>query len=99
MLPRVVNCSYSRGPANGVSPRNLGLDDDLQGNVQHIAEHGITKAEVVKVLGQPEAVEQSHSSGRSVAIGTADAGRAILVVYEQINEDTVYPVTAYELDE
>ena len=25
------------------------LDDDPQGNVQHIAEHGITKAEVVEV--------------------------------------------------
>jgi len=30
------------------------LDDDPRGNVQHIAEHGITKAEVLEVLAQPE---------------------------------------------
>ena len=75
------------------------LDDDPQGNVQHIAEHGITKAEVVEVLGRPETREESQSSGRPVAIGTTSTGRTILVVYEEIDEDTVYPVTAYDLED
>ena len=75
------------------------LDDDLQGNVQHIAQHGITKAEVVEVLGRPETREESRSSGRPVAIGTTSTGRTILVVYEEIDEDTVYPVTAYDLED
>ena len=57
------------------------LDDDPQGNVQHIAEHGITKAEVVDVLGSPETREESRTSGRPVAIGTTSTGRTILVVY------------------
>ncbi|MCY2986653.1 MAG: DUF4258 domain-containing protein [Planctomycetota bacterium] len=75
------------------------LEDDPQGNVQHIAEHGITKAEVVEVLARPETREESRSSGRPVAIGATSAGRTILVVYEEIDEDTVYPVTAYDLDD
>jgi len=75
------------------------LDDDPEGNVQHIAGHGVTKAEVVEVLDRPEADEVSRSSGRPVAIGTTSAGRALLVVYEEIDEDTVYPVTAYDLED
>ncbi|MCO6456275.1 MAG: BrnT family toxin [Pirellulaceae bacterium] len=74
------------------------LDDDPQGNVQHIAEHGITKAEVVEVLDRPSAREVSRSSGRPVAIGTTRTGRTLLVVYDEIDEDRVYPVTAYELE-
>ena len=70
------------------------LDDDPQGNVQHIAEHGITKAEVVEVLDRPDAHEVSRSSGRPVAIGTTSTGRTLLVVYDEIEEDRVYPVTA-----
>lgn len=75
------------------------LDDDPEGNVQHIAEHGITKAEVVEVLDRPEARETSRSSGRPVVIGATREGRTILVVYEEIDEDTVYPVTAYDLED
>lgn len=75
------------------------LDDDPQGNVQHITEHGITKAEVVEVLGSPVTREESRSSGRPVAIGMTSTGRTVLVVYEEIDEDTVYPVTAYDLED
>jgi uncharacterized DUF497 family protein len=75
------------------------LDDDPQGNVLHIEEHGISKAEVVEVLGQPLSLEESRSSGRPVAIGTTSSGRTILVVYEEIDQDTVYPVTAYDLED
>lgn len=74
------------------------LDDDPQGNVQHIAEHGITKAEVLVVLDRPEARDESRSSGRPVAIGPTSTGRMILVVYDEIDEDTIYPVTAYDLE-
>jgi uncharacterized DUF497 family protein len=75
------------------------LDDDPDGNVQHIAEHDITKAEVLEVLDQPESCETSRSSGRPVAIGTTSEGRIILVVYEEIGDNTVYPVTAFDLED
>ncbi len=74
------------------------LDDDPEGNVQHIAEHGISKAEVEEVLENPDGVETSRSSGRPIAFGETSTGRIIAVVYEEIDEDIVYPVTAYEVE-
>jgi len=74
------------------------LDDDPNGNMQHIAEHSITKEEVEEVLDRPEGIESSRSSGRPIAFGETSTGRIIAVVYEEIDEDTVYPVTAYEVE-
>jgi len=74
------------------------LDDDPDGNAQHIAEHRVTKQEVEEVLENPAGIESSRSSGRPIAFGETSTGRIIAVVYEEIDEDTVYPVTAYEVE-
>jgi uncharacterized DUF497 family protein len=74
------------------------LGDDPDGNVRHIAEHGISQEEVEEVLENPEGIERSRSSGRLIAFGETSTGRVIAVVYEQIDADTVYPVTAYEVE-
>ena len=74
------------------------LDEDPRGNVKHIAEHDITKEEVEEVLDNPNGIETSRSSGRPIAFGLTSTGRLIAVVYEEIDEDTVYPVTAYEVE-
>ena len=73
------------------------LDDDLDGNVEHCAEHGVTKEEVEEVLQNPTDVDVSRSSGRPVVFGDTRAGRHLMVVYERIDPVTVYPVTAYEV--
>lgn len=39
------------------------LPDDPHGNVQHIAEHGITPLDVEHVLNNPDRRETSRSSG------------------------------------
>ena len=75
------------------------LDDDPDGNVQHIAEHGLPKEEVEEVLLDPAGVESSRSSGRPIAFGESSTGRLIAVVYEEIDADTVRPVTAYDVEE
>lgn len=62
------------------------------GNVEHIAEHGITPDEVEEVLFDPLEVATSRTSGRPVAAGYVDDGRLIFVVYEQIDDVTVYPL-------
>lgn len=74
------------------------LDDDPEGNVQHIAEHGITIEEVEDVLYAAEEVIASQSSGRPITFGETSAGRYIAVVFEVVEDDplAVYPVTAYE---
>ena len=74
------------------------LDDDPEGNVQHIAEHDVTKEEVDEVLENPSGIETSRTSGCPIAFGETRTGRLIAVVFEEIDEGTVYPVTAYEVE-
>ncbi len=73
------------------------LEDDLDGNVHHCAEHGISQEEVEEVLLNPTDVDISQSSGRPVVFGDTSTGKHIMVVYEEVDPDTVYPITAYEV--
>ena len=74
------------------------LDDDPDGNVQHIAEHGITVEEVEDVLYAAEDVVASYSSGRPITFGETNTGKYLAIVFDVVDEDplAVYPVTAYE---
>jgi hypothetical protein len=74
------------------------LDDDPDGNVVHIDEHGITKDEVAEVLQNPLSESVSRSSGRPIAFGVTSTGKSIAVIYELVDDSTVYPVTAYEVE-
>jgi hypothetical protein len=75
------------------------LPDDPEGNVQHIAEHGLTPIDVEFVLNHPQRHDTSRSSGRRMVFGFTPSGEYIAVVYEEIDESTVYPVTAYTVEE
>jgi uncharacterized DUF497 family protein len=75
------------------------LDDDPDGNVQHIAEHGLTKDEVASVFADPTHwTTESESTGRPLTFGTTNTGRYIAVIWEHVDDDplTIYPITAYE---
>jgi uncharacterized DUF497 family protein len=71
-------------------------DDDPEGNVEHIAQHGLGIEEIEDVLRNPDRIEISRSSGFPIAFGTTETGRYIVVVYEEIDADTARPITAYE---
>ena len=73
------------------------LDDDPEGNVRHCAEHGVAKEEVEEVFQNPTDADISRSSGRPVVFGDTSTGRHLMMVYEEIDADTVYPVTAYDV--
>jgi uncharacterized DUF497 family protein len=73
------------------------MDDDPDGNVWHCEEHGIAKEEVEEVFRNPCDIDVSRSSGRSVVFGDTTSGRHLMVAYESIDADTVYPITAYEV--
>jgi uncharacterized DUF497 family protein len=73
------------------------MDDDPEGNVQHCAEHGVTPEEVEEVLQNASDADFSRSSGRPVVFGDTTTGKHLIVVYEEIDADTVYPITAYEV--
>jgi len=75
------------------------LPDDPDGNVQHIAEHGLVPSDVEHVLKYPKRRSKSRSSDRPIAFGRTPSGENIAVVYEEIDDSTVYPVTAYQVEE
>ena len=75
------------------------LDDDPEGNSYHIAEHGVTKEDAEAVVENPLGMETSRSSGRPIYFGYTSEGRLLAVVVELVDEETVYPVTAYFPDE
>ena len=73
------------------------MDDDPEGNVRHCAEHDVTPEEVEEILQSASDADISRSSGRPVVFGDTSTGKHLIVVYEQIDADTVYPITAYEV--
>ena len=73
------------------------LDDDPDGNVRHCDEHGVTREEIEDVFQNATDADVSHSSGRPVVFGDTAAGRHLMVACEEIDADTVYPITAYDV--
>jgi uncharacterized DUF497 family protein len=74
-------------------------NEEPDGNVEHIEEHGLTIEDVEHVLANPDSQNVSRSSGLPCVFGSTPDGRYIIVVYEDIDQDTIYPVTAYEVPE
>ena len=69
------------------------------GNVEHIADHGLSPEDVEAVICDPLEKKVSRSSGRPVVTGYTSDGRLIVVVFEMFDDMTVYPVTAYEVED
>lgn len=69
------------------------------GNTEHVEQHGLTAEDVEHVLGNPESESISRSSNLPCCFGYTQDGTYIIVVYEWVDALTVYPVTAYEVDE
>ena len=74
-------------------------EDDPEGNVQHVAEHGLEPTDVEFVIENSKTESESRSSDRPCLFGYTPDGIYIIVIYEQIDADTIYPVTAYEVRE
>lgn len=62
-------------------------NDEPGGNVEHIAEHGLSPEDVEAVICNPIEKKTSRSSGRPIVTG-----------YAPDDECTIYPVTAYEVE-
>jgi uncharacterized DUF497 family protein len=78
-------------------------EDEPRGNVQHIADTGLTIDEVEDVLYDPASRPvQSHRSGRPALIGQTTTGKTITVIYERHKDAdivTIRPVSAYEIED
>ena len=69
------------------------------GNVEHVEEHGLEPEEVDHVLLNADSIATSQTTGRPCVFGHTPDGRYIIVVYEEIDRDTIIPWTAYEVPE
>jgi hypothetical protein len=69
-----------------------------EGTLAHLAEHNIAPGEFEQIVCDPLSEDVSQSSGRPVAFGYTDDGRSVMCVYELIDDDTVLPITAYEVE-
>ena len=68
-------------------------------NEEHLEEHGITASDFMHVACNPVKTGHSRSSGLPAAWGYTPDGRFIIVVYDELDEITLLPVTAYEVAE
>lgn len=71
-------------------------DDGPGGNVEHIAEHGLTPEDVEDILNAPIERTVSRSSGRPLYKGFTSDGRYLHVIFQQVDRDTIRPITAWE---
>lgn len=76
------------------------LTDDPDGNVAHIAEHGLTPDEVESVLDDPHCeTDRSRKHKSMLTFGWTHAGRHVAVawVWADREHDLIYVRTAYEI--
>ena len=64
-------------------------DPSPGGNVEHVEEHDLTAEEVDHVLQNHDFTGTSESTGRPCVFGYTPDGRHIIVVYEELDEQTV----------
>ena len=74
-------------------------NEEPGGNIEHIEAHGLTVVDVEHVLVTFESEDVSRSSGLPCVFGYTPDGTYIIVVYDLIDDDTLYPVTAYAVPE
>lgn len=74
-------------------------DHTAGGNVEHVEQHDLTTDDVDHVLQNHRSKGFSRSTSRPCVFGHAPDGRYIVVIYEEVDDDTVLPVTAYEVPE
>ena len=75
------------------------MEDEPRGNVQHVAEHGLTPEDVEDVLLGVHELDTARSSGNPIAFGFTSSGEYICVVFEWVDDERVYPITAYVVEE
>ena len=71
---------------------------ETDGNVSHIAEHGLTPDDFEYVFLNFESETLSRSTGRPMRFGETEDGRNVCIVVEWLEDElTVYPVTAFQV--
>jgi hypothetical protein len=67
--------------------------------VEHLEEHDVSVDDFEDIVSNPESVGVSRSSGYPIAFGHTPDGRHLCCVYNRLDNDTIEPITAYEVGE
>ena len=65
--------------------------------IEHLADHDVTPDDFEHVVRSPSTRGSSRSSGLPCCWGNTPDGRFIICVFEEIDDMTILPVTAYEV--
>ena len=77
-------------------------DDGPGGNVEHLAEHGVTPEEADEVILNDQLdIDYSRTTGEPGKFGYTTIGKHIYVIWTVANKDPliIYPLTAFEVPE
>lgn len=66
---------------------------------EHLAEHDVTQDEFEEVVSNPDFEDVSRSTGNPMAFGRTSEGRPLCCVFRRLNNDTIEPITAYDVGE
>jgi len=67
--------------------------------IEYLAQHGVTQDEFEEVVLNSTEVQTSRSSARPIVFGPTSTGKFLACVFEYLGDDTVIPVTAYQIDD
>ena len=51
------------------------------------------------IVCDPDGTGESRATGRPIAFGYTSTGKYLACVFDFLDESTVYPITAYEVNE
>jgi hypothetical protein len=67
--------------------------------IENLDEHEVSPNDFEDVVSHPVGTGKSRSSGLPVAFGYTSDGRYVIAVYKMLDQTTVLPATAYEVNE
>jgi hypothetical protein len=67
--------------------------------IEHLAEHDVSPEDFEDIVSNPESEDVSRSTGNPLAFGFTADDRYLCCVFKRLDEDTIEPVTAYEVGE
>lgn len=70
---------------------------NLGAEPEHCAEHGVTQDDFEQVVCNPTRKGWSRSSDLPCVWGCTEDGRYLIADYEELDDVTILPVTAYEV--
>jgi hypothetical protein len=65
--------------------------------INHLAGHDVTPEEFEEVVSNPDYEDVSRSTGNPIVFGSTTTGRYLCRDFKRFGDDTIEPVTAYEV--